>query len=115
MQAAQRAVANALAGFDGRTAESWHRRAWEATKDAGPLEEADDRMLAFLEERYKDTRERALEREAFKIRLDVYRRSRSLPSEEVMRPARERVLREGGISHGHATSLGYESVAELGS
>jgi hypothetical protein len=56
-----------------------------------------------------------LEREAFKIRLDVYRRSRSLPSEEVMRPARERVLREGGISHGHATSLGYESVAELGS
>lgn len=109
MQHALKAAATALASLDHRqSAESHTRRAWEVVKNAGPLAEVDSRILGHLEARIATCQER----QAFQGKLDDYRRH-GLPSEEVLEPARSRIAREHGISHDHATDLGYESVGDL--
>jgi hypothetical protein len=102
-------AAQHLAKLDHRYSADTHlRRAWEVVKEAGPLEQVDGRLLDHIESRIASK----VEREAFRVRLQVYRRS-DLPSEEVLAPARERVAAEGGISEGHAKALGYESRGDL--
>ena len=109
MHAALKVASEALAGMDHRhSPEGWMRRAWEVTRDQGPLDDVDERILSYLESRMAA----ATEREALGIQLQVFRQSGGLP-DVVAAAARVRIAAEGGITHEHAQELGYGSVADF--
>jgi len=109
MEGALKAVAAEMAKADRRfTADGHVRRAYEVVKDDGPLEEVEARIAGHLQSRVDS----AVEREAFRIRLQAYQHN-GLPSEEVLAPARQRVARDGGVTNEHARDLGYQGLEDL--
>jgi hypothetical protein len=93
-----------LAGLTrNRTPGAWQERAADvvASRRAESVE-------GYLQERIAAV----VEGEALSIRIQAFRSDHGLP-DEVTGPARERIKREGGISHQHAQDLGYESVADF--
>lgn len=91
--------AQSLARLDGsRDVAGWMRRAEQSSLPTGD----------YLERRIAATQER----QAFDILRQVARQQAQVP-EEVLEPQRQRIAQEHGISQGLATSLGWESVAQL--
>jgi hypothetical protein len=102
-------LARELARLDPvRSDQAWLRRAWDAAREAGPIEEAERAMVAYLEGRLAAQAEKL----AFRTLLDIDR-ARARVSDEVTGPQRARLDRDGGLTHEHARDLGYEGLADL--
>jgi hypothetical protein len=90
-----------------RTEQDWLRRAFEVNREAGPLDEVEDRMAAWLHERIVAAQgSQAL---TTKVREFVSEPSGLTP--ELEQVARDKVRQ--GITHERAVELGYESLDDM--